>query len=174
MKTPFQIVGTLVLTATVACPAHSQNRENPLIVSLSADQKTFAPKAKVPLRITIDNRTGHTIKTNYVAVSLHLTKFGTDEAKCRRGDCYITSTYWAKTFRNGETREIEVDLATFGWKDLISSVDYGQRNNFYQVIPPGTYYLFMDFPVRIGNSTRSSVTSNLVSITVERKPASAK
>jgi len=173
MKNYFFIIGAMTLTLVIACPCKSQTNDS-FTVSIASEQTTFTRKAKIPLRVTVDNQIGRIIKTS-ASITLHLTKYGLAEGKCTLDDCYIAATRWDKTFRNGETREIDINVAAFAWMDLLNSLNFSTPDNFYQVVHPGTYYLFMDFTLpnadsRIRQANRS-VQSNLLKITIEPKSA---
>jgi hypothetical protein len=82
--------------------------------------------------------------------------------KCHFPDCYVAYTYWAKTFPNGETRDLDVALTDLYWSELISSqIDIHRPKNVYRKVASGQYSLFLDFHFANG-----SVTSNAIVVTI--------
>jgi hypothetical protein len=160
----------LLMTMLLSFPSYSQTQVDTFEVSIAIDKPTIVLRQKILLHVTINNNTSGPIRTDSLNVALHLSKFETDETKCRFGDCYIATTYWEKFFGIGERQQIDVDLSDLYWKDLISNyTDTSRPKNFSRTVPPGRYYLFMNFPLpnQAGMAAREAI-SNVLVVTVKR------
>jgi hypothetical protein len=134
-------------------------------LSIATDKSAFVRREPIPVRVTVTNETRRTIKTDSIPVIFQLTKRGKDSVDCRLSDCFSAATYWAKEFRQGTRRTLEVDLTDLYWKDLIlSGTDLRRPKNFYQTIAPGEYSLFLEFHFPDGG-----VTSNVIVVKIDRK-----
>ena len=161
------IFGCLCFAVVFACVEGSfaQTAVEPVNITLALDKSTFTQGESIHLRVVIANNTRRPINTRSIPVSLYVTKRGITMTKCRFPDCFSAATYWAKKFKAGETRTLEVDLTNLYWNELIASgFDLRQPKNFYQKIAPGEYSLFMQFDLRTNPVT---VTSNVLIIRVE-------
>ncbi len=143
----------------------SQAKLDGFNVSIATDKAAFVRREPIPVRVTVTNGTDRTIKTNSTVVSFQLTKLGKNSGDCRLSDCFSAATYWAKEFKPGTRRTIEVNLTDLYWKDVIlSGTDIRRPKNFYQTLPPGEYSLFLEFYLPDGR-----VTSNVIALEIDRR-----
>ncbi len=154
------------LVLACATASFSQDTGETVNVALALDKSTFTASERIHLKVTIVNNTSKTIDTRSIPVTLVLAKRGITLTKCRYPDCFSANTFWAKKFKPGETRTIEVDLTDLYWNELISSAyDSRRPKNFYQKIAPGDYSLLMQFVLRTNPPV--TVTSNELLIRVD-------
>jgi hypothetical protein len=124
----------------------SQAKLDGFNLSIATDKPAFVRREPIPVRVTVTNETHRTVKTASIAVIFQLTKRGKNFNDCRLSDCFSAATYWAKEFKLGTHRTIEVNLTDLYWKDaIISATDLRRPKNFYQTIAPGEYSLFLEF-----------------------------
>ena len=112
------------------------------------------------MRAKIENKSVLPVsKDELSSLIVTLTKYGKAAEDCRRGDCF-SSSYQLKNLnklKNGESLELEINLANLYWKDIISSLyNFNEPKNMPEVIRPGSYYLSMSLSSPAANSTKQN------------------
>jgi hypothetical protein len=138
MNKVFRLLFIIVLLGVFTCIGLPQ-ADSPLNVSIKIDNRILqrAQPVLVHAKIkwgSVDDAKAETLR----AVSLQLTKPGTESNDCRRGEC-VGTTYWLPKQlepRAGELIEFDVVLTDLYWNDVISSYfDLSQPKDLFDVIP---------------------------------------
>ena len=174
MKRMFRLLFAVILVGVFAWTVRPQEVSR-LNVSIKVDSPTFqrAQPAVVHAKINwgaVDDAQAKTLR----AVSVLLTKPGTKENFCTRGDCLGATFSLPKQLapKDGDIIEFDIPLDELHWYDTISSdYDFSQRKNMFEAIPAGVYYLTVSTYFEANYSTKQDpraikVPSNRISVEV--------
>lgn len=146
-----------------------------LKISISMENTRITRAGTSKARLKVENQTGQKTTVGNAWVSIRLSKSEDDSTDCRKDDCFIAHVPLASRIKSGESFESDTDLASLYWHDLIhSGVDLSEPKNLFTAVPPGKYYLFVEFQFEKGLTTEGrpqtgSIKSNKIYVALTRE-----
>ncbi len=162
--------------------AFAQSKKNPPRFLLTTAQTAFRIGEDTKVKLTFENKTGKKINPDRdLAVQFRLIRTSVTDDYCRWNDCYVA---WfveptsKVVINNGETLEMEFDLADLFWMDSLDSnvritMETIREKNFFKKIVPGNFNLKAELHHtrwrRNRFGTSNIFESNSVPVTIQTK-----